>query len=74
MKSGSRRLFAVAVPLVGLTTACVYFNALYDAGNAYDAGVEAMQEGQGNYARVQFDSVIAKTDRILRRHSGSTQS
>jgi len=71
LKSGPRRLFAVAVPLVGLTTACVYYNALYDAGNAYDAGVEAMQEGQGNYARVQFDSVIAKTDRILRRHSGS---
>lgn len=64
-------MFAVAVPLVGMTTACVYYNAMYDAGNAYDAGVEAMQEGQGTHARTQFDSVIAKTDRILRRHSRS---
>jgi tetratricopeptide (TPR) repeat protein len=44
---------------------------MYDAGNAYDAGIEAMQDGRGSIARTQFDSVIAKTDRILRRHSTS---
>lgn len=71
MKSGASRLLVVAVPLVGLTTACVYYNAMYDAGNAYDAGVDALQEGQATSARMQFDSVIAKTDRILRRHPNS---
>ena len=61
----------LAVLIAGLTTACVYYNAMYDAGNAYDAGVDAMQEGRSNSARMQFDSVIAKTDRILSSHSDS---
>ena len=71
MKSGPSRRVALGILLVSMTSACVYFNSMYDAGNAYDAGIEALQEGRGNYARMQFDSVIAKTDRILRRHSGS---
>ncbi len=54
-----------------MTSACVYFNAMYDAGNAYDAGLDALQEGRGSSARLQFDSVIAKPDRILRSHPGS---
>ena len=71
MRCAPRRHLALMILLVGMTTACVYFNAMYDAGNAYDAGVDAMQEGQASSARLQFDSVIAKTDRILRSHSGS---
>lgn len=71
MSSGPPREVVLAVLIAGLTTACVYYNAMYDAGNAYDAGVDAMQEGQASSARTQFDSVIAKTDRILRSHSDS---
>ena len=71
MNSGLLRLFALGILLLGTTTSCVYFNAMYDAGNAYDAGLDALQEGQGSSARLQFDSVIAKTDRILRSHPGS---
>jgi len=71
LKSIPPRLLALGILLVGMTTACVYFNAMYDAGNAYDAGLDALQEGQGASARLQFDSVIAKTDRILRSHPGS---
>ncbi|MGW8283270.1 MAG: hypothetical protein ACWGON_08220, partial [Gemmatimonadota bacterium] len=63
--------FGMAVGAAVLSSACVYYNAMYDAGNAYDAGVDALQEGNANAARLQFDSVIAKTDRIVRRHPGS---
>jgi len=66
----SRRV-APGILLVGMTTACVYFNAMYDAGNAYDAGIEALQDGRASAARLQFDSVIAKTDRIIHGHPGS---
>ena len=66
----SRRI-ALGILLVGMTTACVYFNAMYDAGNAYDAGIEALQDGRASAARLQFDSVIAKTDRIIHGHPGS---
>jgi len=63
--------FGTAVIAAVVSSACVYYNAMYDAGNAYDAGVDALQEGNANAARLQFDSVIAKTDRIVRRHPGS---
>jgi len=69
LKSIPPRLLALGILLVGMTTACVYFNAMYDAGNAYDAGLDDLQEGQGASARLQFDSVIAKTDRILRKQA-----
>jgi tetratricopeptide (TPR) repeat protein len=71
LKSVPQRLVALGILLAGMTSACVYFNAMYDAGNAYDAGLDALQEGQATSARLQFDSVIAKTDRILRDHPGS---
>jgi len=71
LKSDPLRPVALGILLVGLTTSCVYFNAMYDAGNAYDEGLVALQEGQGSTARLQFDSVIAKTDRIVRSHPDS---
>jgi tetratricopeptide (TPR) repeat protein len=71
LKSDPLRPFALGILIVGLTTSCVYFNAMYDAGNAYDEGLDALQEGQGSTARLQFDSVIAKTGRIVRSHPDS---
>ena len=71
MKSVPPRRLALGILLVGMTPACVYFNAMYDAGNAYDAGLDALQEGRASLARLQFDSVIAKTDRVVRDHPGS---
>ncbi|MEJ2481861.1 MAG: hypothetical protein P8049_01685 [Gemmatimonadota bacterium] len=57
-----------------LTTAaggCVYFNAMYDAGQAYDAGMTSLQEERDQLARQQFDSVIAKAGRIVSNHPSS---
>lgn len=62
----SARLLPVA--LIG---GCVYFNAMYDANREYDAGLKALQEQSRVTARVQFDSVIAKTGRIIKDHPGS---
>lgn len=50
---------------------CVYFNAMYDAGHAYDEGMKALQEEREQAARQQFDSVIAKTGRIVSNHPNS---
>lgn len=58
-------------PLALVAAGCVYFNAMYDAGRAYDAGMEAMREGRDSEARQQFDSVIAKAGRIVTRHPDS---
>lgn len=58
-------------PLLLVAAGCVYFNAMYDAGQAYDAGMEAMREGRDTEARRQFDSVIAKAGRIVTRHPDS---
>ncbi|MDT8436632.1 MAG: hypothetical protein RRA92_07735 [Gemmatimonadota bacterium] len=63
-----RRLLVLPLVLAG---ACVYFNAMYDAGQAYDAGLRATREGRGSEARRQFDSVIAKAGRVLENHPGS---
>ena len=71
MKFVLLRLAALGALVVVLTSACVYYNAMYDAGNAYDEGVDELQQGNGSRARLQFDSVIAKTDRILSRHPRS---
>ncbi len=62
---------AAALGVALLIPACVYFNAMYDAGKAYDAGIEAQREGRASEARLQFDSVIAKTGRIVSRHADS---
>lgn len=60
------RLLALAV--VG---GCVYFNAMYDANREYDAALKSLQEQSEVAARVQFDSVIAKTGRVIEDHPGS---
>jgi outer membrane protein assembly factor BamD (BamD/ComL family) len=61
----------LATVLTAATAGCVYFNAMYDAGQAYDAGMNALQEEQNQLARQQFDSVIAKTGRIVSNHPSS---
>jgi tetratricopeptide (TPR) repeat protein len=49
----------------------VYFNAMYDANREYDAGMKSLQEQSDVTARVRFDSVIAKTGRLIESHPGS---
>jgi tetratricopeptide (TPR) repeat protein len=44
---------------------------MYDAQREYDRGLAAMREGNPVVARVAFDSVIAKTDRVVRDHPDS---
>ena len=56
---------------VALLAGCVYFNAMYDANREYDAGLESLREQAGVAARIQFDSVIAKTARIVEGHPDS---
>lgn len=58
----------LAAPLLA---GCVYFNAMYDANREYDAGLESLQEQSRIVARVRFDSVIAKTGRIVEDHPDS---
>ena len=60
------RLLALAV--VG---GCVYFNAMYDANREYDAALKSLQEQADVTARVRFDSVIAKTARVIEDHPDS---
>jgi tetratricopeptide (TPR) repeat protein len=60
--------FAPALLVLG---GCVYFNAMYDANRAYDAGVDSLQEQSEITARIEFDSVIAKTGRIVEDHPDS---
>ena len=62
----SARLLTLAV--VG---GCVYFNAMYDANREYDAALKSLQEQSEVAARVQFDSVIAKTGRVIEDHPDS---
>lgn len=58
----------LALTVVG---GCVYFNAMYDANREYDAALKSLQEQSEVAARVQFDSVIAKTGRVIEDHPGS---
>ncbi len=57
--------------VVALLGGCVYFNAMYDANREYDAGMKSLQEQSDVTARVRFDSVIAKTGRLIEGHPGS---
>ncbi|MCK5482531.1 MAG: hypothetical protein KAJ13_02470, partial [Gemmatimonadetes bacterium] len=50
---------------------CVYFNAMYDANREFDAALASLQEQSEVTARIQFDSVIAKTARVIEDHPGS---
>jgi hypothetical protein len=60
-----------AVGLLSLTASCVYFNSVYDVRNTYSEAVQLQRDGNQPGARVQFDSVIAMTDRIVSGHSDS---
>jgi tetratricopeptide (TPR) repeat protein len=71
LKAALREAALVVAGLVAASTGCVYFNAMYDAGQAYEAGEEALREDQQGVARQQFDSVIAKTGRIVSKHPNS---
>ena len=57
--------------VISLLGGCVYFNAMYDATREYDAAMRSLQEQSSVTARVRFDSVIAKTGRIVEDHPGS---
>lgn len=55
----------------GLTAGCVYFNSMYDANREFDRGIRELQEDSDVAARIRFDSVIAKTGRIVENHPSS---
>ncbi len=57
--------------VISVLAGCVYFNAMYDANREFDAGLKSLQQQSAVTARVQFDSVIAKTGRIIEDHPGS---
>jgi tetratricopeptide (TPR) repeat protein len=61
----------VFIPVLLVSAGCVYFNAMYDANRAYDAGVQSLREQSEIAARIEFDSVIAKTGRIVEDHPDS---
>ena len=65
------RRLQLIVGLLSLTVSCVYFNAVYDAQNTYAEAVQLQRDGKDATARVQFDSVIAITDRIVTDHPDS---
>lgn len=71
MKPSDLKAVLLPMALTAAASGCVYFNAMYDAGQAYDAGITAMQEEQDQLARQQFDSVIAKAGRIVENHPSS---
>lgn len=56
---------------IALLAGCVYFNAMYDANREYAAGLGSLQDQAEFAARIQFDSVIAKTARIVEGHPDS---
>jgi tetratricopeptide (TPR) repeat protein len=60
---------ALLVGLLSLTASCLYFNAVYDANQAYDEALRLQQDGEDAMARVRFDTVIAITGRIVTDHS-----
>lgn len=64
-----RRRLAL-VPVAALS-ACVYFNAWYDANRDFDEGLDRLGENNSAAARVSFDSVIAITGRIVENHPDS---
>lgn len=57
------------VGLLSLTASCLYFNAVYDANEAYDQALRYQRDGEDASARVRFDTVIAITGRIVTDHA-----
>jgi tetratricopeptide (TPR) repeat protein len=64
-----RRVLLVTALL--LSASCVYYNTMYDAKRAYDRAVEQRRAGQRVRANVEYDSVIARTGRLVTRHPDS---
>jgi tetratricopeptide (TPR) repeat protein len=50
---------------------CVYFNTLYNANREYDLAQSYVRNGNVVLAKESLDSVIAKTNRVIREHPGS---
>lgn len=65
----TRRVLLTAALL--LTASCVYYNTMYDAELAYDRAVERGRTGERVQANIQYDSVIARTERLITRHPDS---
>ncbi len=63
-----RTLLLAAASLVA---SCVYYNAMYDIEQAYDRAVEQRREDRRSGGNLQYDSVIAKADRLIRDHPES---
>ena len=55
----------------GLASGCVYYNAMYNAKADYAEARKQSAENSAASARVSYDSVIAKTTRILASHPDS---
>ncbi|MEN8145447.1 MAG: tetratricopeptide repeat protein [Gemmatimonadota bacterium] len=55
----------------GLSSGCVYYNAMYNANAEYAKAREQSAANSTASARVSYDSVIAKTSRILANHPDS---
>jgi tetratricopeptide (TPR) repeat protein len=59
------------LPALVLAGACVYFNTMYNAQQEYDRGIRSLRDGDQVQARIAFDSVIAKAERVLEKHADS---
>lgn len=66
----TRRILLTAAVLL-LSVSCVYYNTMYDAEQAYDRAVEGARVGERAQANLHYDSVIARTDRVIARHPDS---
>ncbi len=62
---------AVLLIVAGFASGCVYYNAMYNAKADYARARRQSAENSVASARVSYDSVIAKTTRILTRHPDS---
>ncbi len=69
-RGATRRILLTAV-VVLLSASCVYYNTMYDAEQSYDRAVERARVGERVQANVHYDSVIARTDRLITKHPDS---
>lgn len=59
------------MPALLLFAGCVYFNSMYNANHLYDEARRSRAQGNISTSRVDLDSVVAKTGRILEEHPNS---
>lgn len=62
---------AVLLTTATLVASCVYYNAMYDIEQAYDRAVDERRADRRSGGNIQYDSVIAKADRLIRDHPES---